>query len=71
MSGIYHDDVTGPLCGEFSGHRRIPHAKASDAKLWFFYICAWINGWINRETGDLRRHRADYDVMIMWKSSDK
>ena len=26
--------VTGPLCGEFTGHRWIPRTKASDAKLW-------------------------------------
>ena len=31
-------------------------------------ICAWINGWVNnRETGDLRRHRAHYDVIVMKK----
>ena len=29
-------------------------------------ICAWINDWVNnREAGDLRRHRAHYDVTIM------
>ena len=28
--------VTGPLCGEFTGHRWIPHIKASDAELWCF-----------------------------------
>ena len=28
--------VTGPLCGEFTGHWWIPHTKASDAKLWCF-----------------------------------
>ena len=28
--------VTGPLCGEFSGHRWIPRTKASDAELWCF-----------------------------------
>ena len=40
--------VTGPLCGEFTGHRWIPHTKASDAELWcFFFNCAWINGWVN------------------------
>ena len=26
--------VTGPLCGEFTGHQWIPHTKASDAELW-------------------------------------
>ena len=28
--------VTGPLCGEFTGDRRIPLTKASDTELWFF-----------------------------------
>ena len=28
--------VTGPLCGEFTGHRWIPHTKASNAELWCF-----------------------------------
>ena len=28
--------VTGPLCGEFTGHRWIPHTKASEAELWCF-----------------------------------
>ena len=28
--------VTGHLCGEVTGHRWIPHTKASDAELWCF-----------------------------------
>ena len=29
-------------------------------------ICVWINAWVNnREAGDLRRHRAHYDVIVM------
>ena len=28
--------VTGPLRGEFTSHRWIPHTKASDAELWCF-----------------------------------
>ena len=28
--------VTGPLCGEFTGHRWIPRTKASDTELWCF-----------------------------------
>ena len=29
-------------------------------------ICAWINRWVNnREAGDLRHHRAHYDVIVM------
>ena len=59
--------VTGPLCGELTGDRWIPHTKASDAELWWvFFICVWINGWVNnREAADLRRHRAQYDVIVM------
>ena len=59
--------VTGPLCGEFTGHLWIPLTKASDAELRCF-LCSspWINGWLNnREAGDLRRHRAHYDVIVM------
>ena len=34
--------------------------------LMFCLTCAWINGWVNnREAGDLRRHRAHYDVTVM------
>ena len=32
----------------------------------FPLICVWINGWVNnREAGDLRHHRAHYDVIVM------
>ena len=32
----------------------------------FSFKCAWINGCeTNRKAGDLRRHRADYDVTVM------
>ena len=60
--------VTGHLCGEFTGTRWIPHTKASDAELWcFFFIYGRINGWVNTgEASDLRRHRAHYDVIVMW-----
>ena len=59
--------VTGPLCGEFTGHRWIPLTKASDVELWcFLWSGPWINGWVNNpEAGDLRRHRAHYDVIVM------
>ena len=59
--------LLGHLCGEFTGHRWIPCTEASDAQLWgFSLICAWINGWVNnRGAGDLRRHRAHYDVTVM------
>ena len=59
--------VTGLLCGEFTGHRWIPITKASDAELYcFLWSAPWINGWVNkREAGDLIRHRARYDVIVM------
>ena len=32
----------------------------------FSLICVWINDWVNnRETGDLRRYRAHYDIIVM------
>ena len=59
--------VTDPLCGEFTGHRLIPLTKASDEELWcFLWSAPWINGWVNNpEAGDLRRHYAHYDVIVM------
>ena len=60
--------VTGHLCGEFTGPRWIPHTKAMQWRgaLMFSLIFVWINGWVNnREAGDLRRHRAHYDVIVM------
>ena len=48
------------LCGEFTGHRWIPHTKASDAELWCFLWSA-----NNGDAGDLRRKHAHYDVIVM------
>ena len=40
----------------------------------FSLICTWINGWVNnRGAGDLRRHRAHYDVIVIkqiWRSTE-
>ena len=45
-----------------------PHKDHQRGALIFSLICAWINGWTNnREAGDLRRHRAHYDVTVMWR----
>ena len=54
--------VTGSLCGW------IPRAKSSDRELWcFLWSAPWINGWVNnRDAGDLRRHRAHYDVIVIY-----
>ena len=70
----YHDVIKRkhfprywPFCGEFTGHRWITLTKASDAELWCpLWSAPWINGWVkNREAGDLRRHFAHYDVIVM------
>ena len=47
-----------PMNSPYKGQRR--------GALMFSLICAWINGWVNNgEAGDLRRHRAPYDVTVM------
>ena len=43
-----------------------PHKGQWRRALVFSVIYAWINDWVNnREAGDLRRHRAHYDVIVM------
>ena len=40
-------------------------------RLLFCLICAWTNGWVNnRDAGDLRRHRAHYDITVMGDDDD-
>ena len=52
--------VTCHLCGEFT------HKGQWHGALMFSLICTWINGWVNnRDAGDLRRHNAHYDVIVM------
>ena len=54
--------VTGHSCGEFTGHK----GQWREA-LMFSLICTRKKGWVNNgEAGDLRRHRAHYDVTVMW-----
>ena len=54
VRGIHRSPVNSPQKGQW---RRA---------LMFTLICAGINGWVNdRETGDLRRDRAHYDVTVM------
>ena len=71
-----HDDVVKwkniPRFWPFvvRGIRRSPvnssHKGQWRRPLTFSLICTWINGWVNnRETGDLRRHRAHHDVIVM------
>ena len=43
-----------------------PHKGQWRGALMFFLFCALINGWgNNRDAGDLRRHRAHYDVIVL------
>ena len=51
---------SSPVTGEFPSQR--PWRGALILSL----LCAWINPWVNTsEAGDLRRHRAHYDVIVM------
>ena len=43
-----------------------PHKGQWRGTLMFSLISAWTMGWVNnRDTGDLRRHRAHYDITVM------
>ena len=49
-----------PVTGDFPAERPVTRA------LMFSLMCAWINSWVNnREAGNLRPHRAHYDVNVM------
>ena len=57
VRGIHRSPVNSPHKGQWRG------------AVMFSLICAWINGWVNnREAGDLRRHHAHYDVIVMNES---
>ena len=44
-----------------------PHKNQWRGALIFSLICTWINGWaIDREAGDLRRYRTNFDVPVMY-----
>ena len=54
VRGIHRSLVNSPHKGQWHG------------ALIFSLICTWTNFWINdHNTGDLRRHRAHYDVTVM------
>ena len=65
--------VLPAICaGNSPVHGEFPHKGQWRGALMFSLICARINGWVNnREAGDLIRHRAHYDVIVMddmtWK----
>ena len=61
---IFH--LTGALWGESIGHRWITLIKASHWELWCS-LWPWTTVWANsQDSGDLRRHGARYDVIVMW-----
>ena len=54
VRGIHRSPVNSPHKGQWRG------------ALMFSLICVWINGWVNKyEAGYWRRHRGDYDVIVM------
>ena len=56
--------VTGPLCGEFTGHWWIPLTKVRAAELWsFLWSASWINDWswwFETPSRSLWRHCNEY-----------
>ena len=55
-----------PVTGEFPSQR--PVTQSLDVSL----ICAWTNDSVNnRDAGDLRLHRAHYNVIVMDIGDDK
>ena len=54
VRGIHRSPVNSPHKGQWRG------------ALMFSLICVGIKDWVNNcEAGDLRRHRANYDVIVM------
>ena len=46
-----------------------PHKGQWHGALMFSLICVWVNGWVtNGEAGDVRRYRAHYDVIVMYRT---
>ena len=42
------------------------HKGQRRGALMFSFVCAWTNGWVNnRNVGDLKHHRAYYDVTVI------
>ena len=54
VRGIHRSPVNSPSKGQWRGD------------FMFSLICVWTYGWVNnRDAGDLRRHRAHYDVAVI------
>ena len=55
--------VNGPLCGPYAGHRWIPPKRPVTRSFDVFFDPCWVK---NHEAGDLGRHCAHYDVIVIW-----
>ena len=76
VSTIIHDDVMKwklfPRCWPFVRGVHLSPVNSTHKGQWrralmFSFICARINVWVNnRGADDLRRHRAHYDVIVMY-----
>ena len=69
-SDVSRDTVLGPLLFPLTKERNFtgefPSQRPVTWSLMFSLICAWTNGWINnRDAGNLRRHRAHYDITVI------
>ena len=54
------------VCGIHQSPVNSPHKGQWHRTLMFSLICVWISAWINNcESGDLWRHHAHYDVIVM------
>ena len=65
--------VTGHLCGEFTGHRRIIRTKASDAELSCFDLRLnkllgkqWWGRWLETPSRPLWRHCNEPSIRVRW-----
>ena len=70
FAAIFHDDVIKwkHFPRHVSGNSPVnsPHKGQWGGALMFSLICAWLNGWVNNdEAGNLRRHLAHYDVIVV------
>ena len=64
--------IAGSLCEIHRSPMNSPHKGQSHGAFIFPLICAWTNGWVNnRDTCDLRRHRAHHGVTLMNSSTLK
>ena len=63
LQSVLHGDV---IKWRYWSPVNSPHKGQWRRALMFSLICAWIDGWVNNgEAGDLRRHHAHYDVIVM------